>query len=283
MPLTHGFQQKFDRVYTLDDAGPPLIALAGKQSAPRESGAHQHPTGQLIGLFEGLLSVRTDKGAWVLPTTRAAWIPPSTMHAARSHGPFSGWATYVSPRACAALPDEPRIIEVTGLLREAIVRAAEWDYAPLDSRQRSIAAVILDEIAGSAADAFSLPMPADARLLRIATALADAPADTRTLETWSEWAHVAPRTVSRRFVAETGLTFTAWRQRARLMRALELLAAGEPVTSVALELGYDNASAFIALSRRTFGTTPGRYFAAELTTIRSGADALPTPAGARSA
>jgi AraC-like DNA-binding protein len=30
---------------------------------------------------------------------------------------------------------------------------------------------------------------------------------------------------------------------------------------VAFDLGYDNVSAFIALFRRTFGTTPGRYFA----------------------
>jgi AraC-like DNA-binding protein len=32
------------------------------------------------------------------------------------------------------------------------------------------------------------------------------------------------------------------------------------VTTVALELGYDNVSAFIAMFRRTFGVTPGRYF-----------------------
>lgn len=263
------FQQKFAPIHTMNDANPPLIVLAGKQSAPRESGAHQHPTGQLVGLFQGLLSVRTHSGAWVLPTTRAAWIPPSITHAARSHDPFSGWAIYVSAQACAALPEEPRIIEMTGMLREAIVRAAEWDDAPFDRRQRHIAAVILDEIASSPADAFNLPMPGDARLLRIATALADSPADTRTLEEWSDWVHAAPRTVSRRFVSETGLTFTAWRQRARLVRALELLAAGEPVTSVALQLGYDNASTFIALFKRTFGTTPGRYFTGELTALAS--------------
>ncbi|HID9329325.1 TPA: helix-turn-helix domain-containing protein, partial [Klebsiella pneumoniae] len=38
-----------------------------------------------------------------------------------------------------------------------------------------------------------------------------------------------------------------------------LLAAGKPVTAIALDLGYDNVSAFIALFRRMFGTTPGRY------------------------
>jgi AraC-like DNA-binding protein len=31
------------------------------------------------------------------------------------------------------------------------------------------------------------------------------------------------------------------------------------VTAVALELGYDNVSAFIGLFRRGFGVTPARY------------------------
>ncbi|MGE8488865.1 MAG: helix-turn-helix domain-containing protein, partial [Paraburkholderia nemoris] len=76
---------------------------------------------------------------------------------------------------------------------------------------------------------------------------------------WAAWAGVAPRTLSRRFVAETGLTFAQWRQQARLLRALELVADGLPVTTIALELGYDNVSAFIDMFRRVMGTTPGRY------------------------
>jgi AraC-like DNA-binding protein len=39
-----------------------------------------------------------------------------------------------------------------------------------------------------------------------------------------------------------------------------MLAADEPVTTVALELGYDNVSAFIAMFKRAMGTTPSRYF-----------------------
>jgi AraC-like DNA-binding protein len=48
----------------------------------------------------------------------------------------------------------------------------------------------------------------------------------------------------------------------RLLKALEWLAAGRPVTAVALDSGYDNVSAFIAVFRQVFGVTPGRYDAA---------------------
>jgi AraC-like DNA-binding protein len=45
----------------------------------------------------------------------------------------------------------------------------------------------------------------------------------------------------------------------RLLHALRLLAAGESVTNVALESGYDSPSAFISMFRRELGTTPSRY------------------------
>ena len=94
---------------------------------------------------------------------------------------------------------------------------------------------------------------------RLALALSDDPADTRTLAQWADWIGMASRTLARHFLAETGLTLSAWWQRARLMRALEMLAAGAAVTTVALDLGYDNVSAFIAMFKREHGVTPGRY------------------------
>ncbi|MCA6100083.1 helix-turn-helix domain-containing protein [Bradyrhizobium australafricanum] len=91
-------------------------------------------------------------------------------------------------------------------------------------------------------------------------ALADDPADKRRLDDWAILAGSPVRTLTRRFPIETGFSFTEWRQRVRLMRALEMLADEIPVTTIALDLGYETVSAFIALFRRTFRTTPARYF-----------------------
>ncbi len=44
-----------------------------------------------------------------------------------------------------------------------------------------------------------------------------------------------------------------------LCGAVRFKAVGEPVTSVAFEVGYDSPSAFIAMFRKTLGDTPGRY------------------------
>jgi AraC-like DNA-binding protein len=240
--------------------GPPLLIALRQTGVVRLTPRHQHARGQLLSSIQGLLSVEAGHGRWVVPATHAVWIPPHVPHALRSHGPLAGWSIYLAESACSSLPTAPCVLGTTNLLYEAVVRAASWnDSTVLTARQERLAAVILDEITTLPQVPLCLPMPHDPRLQRIAHALSDAPDDDRRQNEWAAWASMAPRTLARRFISETGLTFTEWRQRVRLLRALELLAEGKSVTTAALETGYSNVSAFIALFRRVLGTTPGQY------------------------
>ncbi len=250
---------------TITEAGgtPALLAWTREDGAVRDIASHSHRRGQLLGTFRGLMSLGTETGRWVVPSIHAAWIPPHHVHAMRSHGPFSGWSVFVAESACETLPTQLCIMATSGLLREAVLRAATWSGGVLESEQAHIAAVIFDEIRNLPRERLGLPMPRDGRLLRITTAIADDPADSRRLEEWAAWAGISTRTLTRRFVDETGFSFSEWRQQARLMRALELLAIGTPVTTVALDLGYETVSAFIAMFRRAFGVTPTGYFGDE--------------------
>ncbi|OXC79634.1 AraC family transcriptional regulator [Caballeronia sordidicola] len=250
-----------DPAKTLTADGPVLFAVELTGDAARVTGSHRHARGQIFGALRGLLSVGTGDSQWVVPAIHAVWLPPERAHSVRSHGAFAGWSVYVTESACADLPDEPCTIRTSGLLREAVSRAASWHDDMLDDAQMRVAGVILDEIRSLPREPFGLPMPRDARVLRIARALADNLADNRRLEEWAQWGGVATRTLTRRFIDETGFSFSEWRQRARLMRALEMLASGVAVTTIALDLGYENVSAFIAMFRRTFGVTPTQYFA----------------------
>lgn len=242
-----------------DACGPLLMAVVRRSSSVRVTRSHCHERGQLLGATRGLLSIDAGSSRWVVPATHAVWIPPDVAHGSRSHGPFSGWSVYVAASACKELPGEPCVLAISGLLREAVARAASWTGHLRDAPQMRLAGVILDEIRSSPPVALGLPMPQDGRLSRIAQALSERPDDGQRLEEWAGWAGIAPRTLTRRFIAETGFSFTEWRQRIRLLKALELLAAGRPVKATALNLGYDNVSAFIAMFRRVFGITPGQY------------------------
>lgn len=249
-----------DRALIDDPDGPLVFAVSGHcHDDDFNQDAHKHARGQLFGSLQGLVSIGTEGGVWIVPAIHAVWLPPHHVHSARSHGPFNGWSAFISEAACEALPKEPRIIRVSGLLREAVLRACTWPFEELDPSREHLAAVILDEIKNLPIETFGLPLPKERRLQRIARALIADPADDRDLEQWAHWGAVSTRTLSRRFVVETGFNFMTWRQRARLMRGLELLAAGEQVTNIAAELGYATATAFINLFRRTFGETPAVY------------------------
>ena len=103
-----------------------------------------------------------------------------------------------------------------------------------------------------------------ARLQRVTAALKRQPADERGLAAWAAMAGASARTLTRLFIAETGMTFRQWRRQLRFTVAIERLARREPVTGVALDLGYSSVSAFIEAFRKTFGVTPYRYFRDEV-------------------
>jgi AraC-like DNA-binding protein len=239
---------------------PVILVAIRRQAEVRLTARHSHIRGQLLGTLQGVVTIGTDRGRWLIPPVNAVWLPPHIEHDFVSHGGFRGWSVYVAEAACAALPVTPRVIRLSGLLDEAVARAAGWEEKQLSQRQNNIARVILDEIAAAPAEDLELPMPRDPRLQRIARAIADGIGARQRMTEWAAWAGIAPRSLSRRFVGETGLTFTAWRQRVMLLRSLEMLAEERPVTMVALDLGYETVSAFIDAFQAHFGTTPGRYF-----------------------
>ena len=248
-----------DRRDTNSSEGPVVFVVEGSQDEDLVSAPHRHARGQLFISMRGLLSVEVEDGVWIVPAIHSVWLPPHHLHSGRSYGPFHGWNAYVAEEACQDLPRRPCTIRTSGLLREAVLRTSSWPSAEWSEQKRRVVEVILDEIRTLPVEPFGLPLPTDARLQKIAQAIIKDPADDRALESWADWAAIGSRTLSRRFVAETGFNFTAWRQQARLMRSLEMLAEDMPVQAVAFDLGYSSASAFISVFKRTFGATPAAY------------------------
>jgi AraC-like DNA-binding protein len=120
--------------------------------------------------------------------------------------------------------------------------------------------VIVDQLQILPAIPLQLSMPVDARAQRVAKMLREDPGDERPLAQIAKCNGASARTIERIFRAETQMSFGQWRQRLRLLHSLKLLALGESVTDVALELGYKSPSAFIAMFKGELGTTPGSYF-----------------------
>jgi AraC-like DNA-binding protein len=224
--------------------------------------------GQLLFPSRGTLTVHTEAGLWVVPFHQAVWVPAGVRHDVEVAGGVAMRALYLHPAALPArrgrLPEVCRVVEISPLLREVLRRALR--LRTLDRRvvaERHLLAVLLDEIIVLPLAPLDLPMPRDPRGVRAAEWIRAEPAARHTLAEVARAAAAGPRTLERLFRSETGLPFGVWRQRARLLRALQRLAEGEPVAAAANAVGYESTSAFVAAFRRALDTTPGKYFARE--------------------
>lgn len=238
----------------------PVAAMARDLPPDFEIAWHEHPRFQLLYAVRGVMTVETPHGTWVVPPQRAVWLPPHTRHRLTTSGSVKMRTLYVRPDAAARMAQQCEVYEVSPLLRELILRATELplEYDEHGAEGRLVA-LLLDELSALARLPYNLPMPRSPLLTRLCDALLAAPGDATPLEALAARHGVAARTLARRFRAETAMSFSEWRRRARLLRALAWIAEGKPILEVALELGYDSPSAFSAMFRREFGASPTRY------------------------
>jgi AraC-like DNA-binding protein len=225
---------------------------------------HYHDVQQLVYPSSGVLLISAAAGTWAVPPQRAVWIPAGVPHAHRAHGQVQ-MRTLAFPPAAAADPPlfpTPAVLAVSPLLREIIVALTSGDGAPYTARLRTaMEQVALDQLRRVGQLPVRLPALADDRLRAIAALLRANPADERTLAGFGMTVGASERTLSRLFRQETGMSFPQWRTQFRLQHALVLLADGTPVTTTALACGWSNPSAFIETFRRSFGATPGKFYA----------------------
>ena len=242
------------------DPARPIVTLAQNRTDVGHYPWHSHFRAQLAYATEGVMRVSTTEGTWLVVPQQAVWIPAGIEHEVYAEGPIATRFLYVHPEACLGLPENCRVLGVSGLLRELILRVISFgNAAPLSAEQARLMAVIPDELRALRPEPLYLPLPRDSRLRSVTDALTVDPAEGRGLSAWARAAGASESTLARLFIKETNMTFGAWRQRLRLVTAVARLAEGQSVTTVAFDLGYDSPSAFIAMFRRNLGQTPGRY------------------------
>jgi AraC-like DNA-binding protein len=247
-----------DDILTLNQ---PIVGMAKEIESGYVIQRHQHIRSQLLYASSGVMTVETDIGIWIVPPLRAVWIPAYTHHQILASGHVSMRTLYLQAEIDTGLPERCCVVSITPLFRELILHAVAMPLVyELNSPEERLTNVILDQIKAVDIAPLELPIPKDNRLKKIYQHLADRPEDNRTLAEWGKKVGATSRTLARRFRVETGMTFGQWRQQVRILEALKRLAMNEPVTTVAIELGYDSPSAFISMFKKALGKTPGQYF-----------------------
>lgn len=222
---------------------------------------HSHKWCQLQYATKGILHIKAGNHSFMIPPQRAVWLPSHVKHQVTNFAPTSYRSFHIDESLGHKMGDQVKVIQVSPFLRELILRGCDlWKGKYPDSELSSaLMTLLMEEIAQAPVSPLHLPWPTDPRLKNVCTALQDNPADSRTLTELAKSSGASVRTLNRLFVKECEMNFSVWRQKLRVLEALEMLQENRPITDIALELGYESSSAFITVFKKHLHSSPKSY------------------------
>ncbi|MFH0301326.1 helix-turn-helix transcriptional regulator [Bradyrhizobium sp. 31Argb] len=205
-----------------------------------ELAMHEHRKAQLVLTLRGVVRCEADQGVWIVPPRCAVWIPGNLPHSVSLAGNVEVYCLFVEPDAAPALPRRCCTLSISPLLERLLLHVAQMPVLyDVDGADGRIATVLLDQLSLAPVD----------------------PSDRATIDDWGRRMAIAQRTLTRALKRETGMSFGRWRRQLHILIALQRLAEGASVQTVALDLGYEGASAFVTMFRKALGKPPARYLA----------------------
>lgn len=235
-----------------------LTSVRHASRSVRSWDVETHREDELIWSTAGVARVRAGDAVWTVPAQRAVWIPSGVPHTIETSADSLFYATFLEPGVAAHLPREAMIVELIPAVRELLLLNAEVDM-PTETRLR-LQRLVIELLQPSPGAQVDLRLPETPRVQFVAEQILADPAGDETTADWADRVGMPARELSRAFVAETGLSLTQWRIRARVRASLVPLASGQTVVATARGLGYANPSTFIEHFRAIVGTTPAAYF-----------------------
>lgn len=240
--------------------GTPRAGALRSDCVDHDSHWHFHDMHQLICAFEDAVVVESKAGTHLVPPQLAAWIPAGLLHRVSLHRVRSGSVFF--PEDMLRHPgSRVRTLLVSPLMREMLREAMRWPLetppcALRESYFATMAGLCQEWIANEAN--LLLPTSRDARIQK-ALDFTVGHAAARVSEVCVA-VGLSERTLRRRLKAETGMTWEAWRQRSRVLRAVALLsdqgAILRGIAGVAAECGFESPSAFAKAFRAAMGENP---------------------------
>jgi AraC-like DNA-binding protein len=224
---------------------------------------HTHARrGQFAYAAEGVMTVVTPAGNWIVPPQCAVWLPADVPHEMQMSGQVRMLNAFVHARAkqTSLLPHHCCVLSTSPLLRGLILEAVQQPalYKPT-TRAGRIMALLVDEIAAMQPLALNAPLPQDSRLAALCREVLAAPSVLLSLDEAASRIGLSRRSFTRLFREQLGVSFVAWREQACLLSAIARFAQGDSVTRVAYDLGYGSPTAFSTMFKRVVGVAPNHY------------------------
>ncbi|WP_234401202.1 AraC family transcriptional regulator [Pseudoalteromonas sp. T1lg23B] len=246
--------------FKLKHLGKPVYPRASTMPPWQHVQTHQHTWGQLAYTSNGVLSIVTPEGNFVIPPDQALWLPPNLPHETfcRYGGYFR--SVYIDEKYAPLLGGSAKLLHVDELLKAMILEICAWepDYT-LDDKTLRFIQVFVDRLESAPTSSFFMPTAQDDRLLPIISELHANPGCHKTLQQWGEEIGASTRTLNRLFAKSFAMNFSQWKQKLRALRAVEMIEAGHSQQYIAEQLGFESSSAFNTSFKKVFNCTPGQY------------------------
>lgn len=224
--------------------------------------SHQHSTGQMVFATQGVMLIETALGRWTVPPQRALWIPPHESHAIEMLTETHMRTVYFHPdfiAGCNAFTRHSKVhvVVASAMIKELVLGLFETERS-VDMRDL-VAKLLLHALVETAYLPTYLPMPTDKKIKNALSTLMTKNEWQQSLDEVSANSHLSSRTFTRRFKSEVGMSFRNWRQHARLVKSLDLLALNQSIKSIAHTMGYASTSAYCAAFRDLLGCIPSEF------------------------
>jgi AraC-like DNA-binding protein len=242
------------------DPSKPVISFCTHIFNGKCAAAHAHPRAQIIYASKGVTKVITPDHVWMVTPLQAIWVPGMTEHDVCFLDHVDVRNVFLDPSVTQQLPDTCFAFDVSPFFKELLLRVMQFDATKrLTGAEQRILQVLLDEISVLQPASLNLPIGNNPRVNIITDTLIKNIGKELSLEEAAALACVSSRTLSRLFVAETGLTYRDWCIKLKLLEAMRRLGAGASIAEVAFELGYESTSAFTYMFRKSLGKPPGIF------------------------
>lgn len=222
---------------------------------------HCHTFAQFHFARQGSMRIDVAGKCWVIPAHYGIWIPQNTDHTVWALDDVYLENLDIEPDFIPQPINECRVVAISDFVREFIHYATTNtpNHYDTDSKDGQLVSVLLDVILKLPVVELMLPWPQNPALMKVCRTLQESPALEHSMEFWASHLGMSARTFSRHFKKETGMPFSAWKQKMRILESVMLLKKNNNVTAVALEVGYSSTAAFSYAFRQAFGVPPSGY------------------------
>lgn len=227
---------------------------------------HKHSKGQFLYTEGGVVHVITDSQTFFLPARHYMWIPGGVLHSIHP-----GTATVIMRNLYFPRENNEHefyskigVYPINDLLLQMIIYTNRWsgDKKPVDkSAWHFMLSIkcILPEMSRYNLP-LSLPYAKDKRLIAVIKYMEKNLQENIVLSDFGKTMGLSPRTLSRLFQSDVGMSFVQYLTIQRLMRAIVLLLEKQlSVKEVASLVGYNSIPTFSNTFYKILGVRPSEY------------------------